>query len=202
MTPRSSPRTRRKRRKRRRRGGDARAGRRRPTTAQRRRRRRRQRRRPIDHPAARLGETLTRLPSYLRLTRALLGDRRLGRLRKAGLGAGLAYLASPIDLVPGIVPILGQVDDLLVILMALRYALKGLPEPAADAMLGRVGLSRALIARDIANTRAAGAWAARSAARVTGKVAATGVRAATRVAGLGLGAARSGVRGLLRRRRR
>jgi uncharacterized membrane protein YkvA (DUF1232 family) len=152
------------------------------------------------HPAARLAETLSRLPSYLRLTRALLGDRRLGRLRKAGLGGGLAYLASPIDLVPGIVPVLGQVDDLLVILLAIRYALRGLPEPAADALLARVGLSRSIVARDIANTRAAGGWAARSAARIGGRVAvtgahaaATGIRAATRVASKGVGLARSGI---------
>lgn len=150
------------------------------------------------HPAARFGETLSRLPSYLRLTRALLGDRRLGRLRKAGLGAAVAYLASPIDLVPGIVPVLGQVDDLLVVFAALRYALKGLPGPAADAVLARSDLSRALIARDVANTRAAGAWAIRGAGRIGGKVALTGARAATRMAGLGLGAARSGLRRLTR----
>jgi uncharacterized membrane protein YkvA (DUF1232 family) len=152
------------------------------------------------HPAARLAETLSRLPNYLRLTRALLADRRLGRVRKAGLGAALAYLASPIDLVPGIVPVLGQVDDLLVMFMAVRYALKGMPGPAADALLARSGLSRALLVRDVSNTRAAGAWAARSAGRISGRIAITGARAATRVAGVGLRAARSGLRRLRRRR--
>jgi uncharacterized membrane protein YkvA (DUF1232 family) len=162
---------------------------------------------PERHPAARLGETLARLPSYLRLARALLGDRRLSRMRKAGLGAGLAYLASPIDLVPGIVPVLGQVDDLLVVLMALRFALRGLPGPAADAVLARAGLSSAVVARDIANVRAAGGWAIRSAAHAGTRAATTGARAATtgaraaatatrglaRAAGSGLDAARSGI---------
>jgi uncharacterized membrane protein YkvA (DUF1232 family) len=151
------------------------------------------------HPAARLRETLGRLPSYVRLIRALLGDRRLGRLRKAGLGAGLAYLASPIDLVPGIVPVLGQLDDLLVVLLAIRYALRGLPGPAADALLGNVGLSRELLARDLDNVRATGGWAMRGAGRVGADVAATGVRAAARATRFGIRAARSGIRKVRRR---
>jgi uncharacterized membrane protein YkvA (DUF1232 family) len=151
------------------------------------------------HPTARFRETLSRLPSYVRLIRALLGDRRLGRFRKAGLGAGLAYLASPIDLVPGIVPVLGQLDDLLVVLLAIRYALRGLPGPAADALLGSVGLSRDLLARDIGNVRATGGWALRGAGRVGADVAAKGGRVAARATRFGLRAARSGIRTIRRR---
>lgn len=134
------------------------------------------------HPRARLGETLRRLPRYVRLIRALLGDRRLGRLRKAGLGAGLAYLASPIDLVPGIVPVLGQLDDLAAVLLAVRFALKGLPGPAADALLANVELSRELLARDLDNVRVGGIWAAKGMARTGARVAAVPIRAAGRLA--------------------
>lgn len=151
------------------------------------------------HPAARFRETLSRLPSYVRLIRALLGDRRLGRFRKAGLGAGLAYLASPIDLVPGIVPVLGQLDDLLVVLLAIRFALRGLPGPAADTLLGSVGLSRELLARDLDNVRATGRWAVGAAGRVGAEVAATGGRGAARAARFGLRAARTGLRTVRRR---
>jgi uncharacterized membrane protein YkvA (DUF1232 family) len=135
-----------------------------------------------DRPTARLAETVRRLPSYLRLTRALLGDRRLGRLRKAGLGAGLAYLASPIDLVPGIVPLVGQLDDLAAVLLAIRFALKGLPGPAADAMLANVGLSRDLLARDLDNVRVVGGWAVRGAARTSARVAGAAAKTAGRAA--------------------
>lgn len=141
-----------------------------------------------DKPTARTAETLRRLPAYLRLTRALLGDRRLGRLRKAGLGAGLAYLASPIDLVPGIVPVLGQLDDLAAILLAIRFALRGLPGPAADALLVQAGLSRQLLARDLDNVRVVGFWVARGAARTGARVVGAGARIAgtgARVAGTG-----------------
>ncbi len=163
---------------------------------------------PDEHPASRLAETLRRLPAYLRLTRALIGDRRLGRLRKGGLAAGLAYLASPIDLVPGIVPVLGQLDDLAAVLLAIRFALRGLPGPAADAMLGNVGLSRELLARDLDNVRVGGVWAAKGAARTGVRVARTGIRAAqmgARAARRSLGAAsrraRSAVRTIGARRR-
>src|SRR4051812_26552658 len=107
------------------------------------------------HPAARLGETIGRLPSYLRLARRLLGDRRLGRLRKAGLRAGIVYLLSPVDLVPGVIPVLGQLDDLAAILLAVRFALRGLPGPAADSLLGSAGLSRELMSRDLDNVKVA-----------------------------------------------
>src|SRR4051812_31570397 len=145
------------------------------------------------HPAARLAETLARLPSYLRLARRLLGDRRLGRLRKGGLGAGIAYLASPIDLIPGVVPVFGQLDDLVAILLAIRFALRGLPGPAADALLANVGLSRDLMSRDLANVRAAAVWAARGTARVGGRVALAGVSTAAGTARLGVRVAKTGL---------
>lgn len=155
---------------------------------------------PDRHPAARLGETLRRLPAYLRLARALLGDRRLGRLRKVGLGAGIAYLASPIDLVPGIVPVLGQLDDLAAVLLALRFALRGLPGPAADALLATSGLSRELLARDLDNVRVTAAWTARGAARAGVRAAAVAGRGIAGASRLATRAARAGLGRVARRR--
>jgi uncharacterized membrane protein YkvA (DUF1232 family) len=156
---------------------------------------------PDRHPAARLAETLRRLPAYLRLAKALLGDRRLSRLRKAGLGAGIAYLLSPIDLVPGIVPVLGQLDDLAAVLLALRFALRGLPGPAADAVLANAGLSRTLLARDLDNVRVTAAWTARGAARAGARAAAVVARGLAGATGLAARGARSGLRGIQRRQR-
>jgi uncharacterized membrane protein YkvA (DUF1232 family) len=154
------------------------------------------------HAAARLGETLARVPSYLRLARRLLGDRRLGRLRKLGLGAGVAYLASPIDLVPGVIPVLGQLDDLAALLLAIRFALRGLPGPAADALLANVGLSRDLLWRDLDNVRAATGWAAQGTARLAARGAGKGLAATAKVARLGLEAGRVGLGSVARRRAR
>jgi uncharacterized membrane protein YkvA (DUF1232 family) len=119
----------------------------------------RRRRRPYaGHPLARLGGTVGRLPRYLRLGRALLGDPALSGGRKALLGLGVAYAVSPIDLVPGIIPLLGQLDDLAALLLGLRQALDGCAPEAARAHLERAGLSEDALDRDLANVRAAAAW--------------------------------------------
>ena len=56
---------------------------------------------------------------------------RLSRSRQAALVAGAVYLVSPIDLVPGFIPVAGQLDDAVAVLLALRLALGGLPPDRA-----------------------------------------------------------------------
>ncbi len=60
------------------------------------------------------------VPHCLILFRRLLGDARVPRLRKLLLGAVVAYLAFPFDLIPDFIPVLGQLDDALVVALALR----------------------------------------------------------------------------------
>src|SRR5262245_44243996 len=135
------------------------------------------------HPIARLGGTLTRMPSYLRLARALMRDPSLSKARKAAIAAGIAYLLSPVDLVPGFIPVVGQLDDLAVALHALRTGLRGLPPSAAAGHLAAVGLSTTALDADIANVRAAAAWTAGVIAGATQKVIGT----STRLVGVGAG---------------
>lgn len=49
---------------------------------------------------------------------------------KIVLVATILYLASPIDLIPDFIPVLGQIDDILVAGIAVRYILKHTPELA------------------------------------------------------------------------
>ena len=141
------------------------------------------------HPVARLGETIGRLPRYLTLARALARDPELPRWRKAALGAGLVYLASPIDLVPGIIPVAGQLDDLAAVLLGLRVALRGCPPEVAAAHLAAAGLSDADIGRDLAIVRGAAGWVARRVARTTARIGKASIRVAAKVARLGVGGA-------------
>jgi uncharacterized membrane protein YkvA (DUF1232 family) len=64
------------------------------------------------------------VPDCLVLVRRLLGDRRVPRRVRLALGAVLAYLLSPIDLVPDFVPVAGQLDDALLLALALRLLLR------------------------------------------------------------------------------
>jgi uncharacterized membrane protein YkvA (DUF1232 family) len=65
------------------------------------------------------------IPDCIVLVRRLLGDPRVPRRHKLLLGAVVAYLALPLDLVPDFIPVAGQIDDALVVFFALRAVLRG-----------------------------------------------------------------------------
>jgi uncharacterized membrane protein YkvA (DUF1232 family) len=60
------------------------------------------------------------VPDCLVLVRRLLGDTRVPRRSRLALGALLVYLVSPIDLVPDFVPVAGQLDDALLVVLVFR----------------------------------------------------------------------------------
>jgi uncharacterized membrane protein YkvA (DUF1232 family) len=64
------------------------------------------------------------IPDCLILLRRLLGDPRVSRRRKAILVLLVAYLSTPIDLMPDFIPFAGLLDDVLIAALALRYALR------------------------------------------------------------------------------
>ncbi len=49
------------------------------------------------------------------------------------LGAALAYLVSPIQILPNIIPVIGQTDDVLVLMAALRYTARHVPRTEVEA---------------------------------------------------------------------
>jgi uncharacterized membrane protein YkvA (DUF1232 family) len=65
------------------------------------------------------------VPDCVVLFRRLLGDPRIPRRRKLVLAAAIAYLAMPFDLVPDFIPVAGQLDDAVVVVLALRSVLRG-----------------------------------------------------------------------------
>jgi uncharacterized membrane protein YkvA (DUF1232 family) len=64
--------------------------------------------------------TIRQIPHYLRLLGGLLTDRRVSTLDKVLVGAAIAYVVSPLDLVPDAIPFLGQVDDIFLVTTALQ----------------------------------------------------------------------------------
>ena len=65
------------------------------------------------------------VPDCLVLVRRLLGDPRVPRRRKLLLAGLATYLALPFDLVPDFLPVVGQLDDVLVVVLVLRAVLRG-----------------------------------------------------------------------------
>lgn len=63
------------------------------------------------------------LPNFVVLLKRLVTDPRVPRKSKLILGATIVYLVSPIDVVPDFVPGLGQLDDVLIALLALHSIL-------------------------------------------------------------------------------
>jgi uncharacterized membrane protein YkvA (DUF1232 family) len=63
------------------------------------------------------------LPNLIRLFGGLLRDGRVPIRAKIVVGVASLWLASPIDLIPEFIPIVGPLDDAIVAALALRFVL-------------------------------------------------------------------------------
>jgi uncharacterized membrane protein YkvA (DUF1232 family) len=69
-------------------------------------------------------QALRLLPDLVRLLRRLAVDRALPRGLRLRLWLLLAYLLSPLDLVPDVLPVIGWADDVVVVAWALRAVVR------------------------------------------------------------------------------
>lgn len=106
-------------------------------------------------------ELVRRLPAYARLALAISRDTSLPTARRAALVGAGAYVASPVSLIPGFVPLLGQLDDLWVLLRAIRYALDGLSPDSREAHLDAASITEQDIDADSSSVNQLVAWSAR-----------------------------------------
>jgi uncharacterized membrane protein YkvA (DUF1232 family) len=77
-------------------------------------------------------EGLRLLPDLLRLIKRLAFDRKVPAGVRLRLFVLLAYLASPIDLVPDFLPVIGYADDAVVIALVLRSVVRRAGPEAID----------------------------------------------------------------------
>jgi uncharacterized membrane protein YkvA (DUF1232 family) len=80
-------------------------------------------------PAGILKDLAGFLPACLTTVRRLRNDPRVPRRAKIAILIAGLWLLSPIDLLPEFLPVIGPLDDALVIALALRYAARSVPRP-------------------------------------------------------------------------
>lgn len=67
------------------------------------------------------------LPACLTLVRRLWRDPRVPRRAKLAVGFAGLWVLSPVDLIPEFLPVIGPLDDVVVVALALRYAARRVP---------------------------------------------------------------------------
>jgi len=95
----------------------------------------------------------SRAPMYGRLLWSLASDPRVPIERKALLGLAGAYILSPIDLIPDRLPVIGGLDDLAVVVLAIDAFLEGLPRELVNEKLDQLGIPRSELEADLARIR-------------------------------------------------
>lgn len=94
-----------------------------------------------------------RAPTYARLLWALVRDERTPAARKAMLGGALGYVVLGRDIVPDDIPLLGGLDDVVVLAIALDLFIEGVDDAVLDEHLAALEIDRAAFDGDIARLR-------------------------------------------------
>jgi uncharacterized membrane protein YkvA (DUF1232 family) len=95
----------------------------------------------------------SRAPLYARLLWSLARDARTPTSRKLMLAGALGYVVIGRDIIPDFVPILGQLDDLVVVALATEFFLDGLDDLLLAEKLAEAGIPRAAYDEDVARVR-------------------------------------------------
>jgi len=86
----------------------------------------------------------TVLPACATTMRRLRKDVRVPTRVKVVLAFALLWVVSPIDLIPEFLPVIGPLDDVVVVALALRYAIRHVP---AEALLETWPAERRILER-------------------------------------------------------
>ena len=95
----------------------------------------------------------SRAPMYARLIFALLVDERMPAGRKAVLAGAAGYLLLGRDLLPDEVPLLGGLDDLVVVVLAVDLFMDGVPDDLLTEKLRELDIDRPSFDDDMARIR-------------------------------------------------
>ncbi|MGZ6299944.1 MAG: YkvA family protein [Candidatus Limnocylindria bacterium] len=100
-----------------------------------------------------MARLIWKLPMYARVIWGLVRDPRTPLPLKALLAAALAYLVMPFDLIPDAIPILGQADDLTVLMLVLDLFIANAPAEVRKDHLERAKNGTSDLDKDLARLR-------------------------------------------------
>lgn len=94
-------------------------------------------------------DTARKLPTYARLVWGLARDPRVPLSQKLVLGGIAGYLAFPIDIIPDFVPVIGELDDLAVIIFGLDWFIRNAPPEVVEDHMARIARNDDLFTKDM-----------------------------------------------------
>jgi uncharacterized membrane protein YkvA (DUF1232 family) len=100
-----------------------------------------------------MGRMVIKLPTYARVVWGIVRDPRTPVGLKGLLLAALAYVVMPVDLIPDAIPILGQADDLTVLLLVLDLFIQNAPPEVRAEHTTRAKNGTADLDHDLAKLR-------------------------------------------------
>ncbi len=94
-------------------------------------------------------ETVRKLPTYARLIWGLARDPRVPTQQKLVLGAVAAYLAFPIDIIPDFIPVIGELDDIAVLILGLDWFIRNAPADVVEEHMAKIAARDDTLSRDL-----------------------------------------------------
>jgi uncharacterized membrane protein YkvA (DUF1232 family) len=84
-------------------------------------------------PPGLLRDLLEFLPACVTTARTLRGEPEVPRRAKVALLIAVLWVLSPIDLLPEFLPVIGPLDDVVAVVLLMRYAARSVPRPLIEA---------------------------------------------------------------------
>ncbi|MDQ3456760.1 MAG: DUF1232 domain-containing protein [Actinomycetota bacterium] len=81
-------------------------------------------------PSGLLRDVAAFLPACVTAARRLRRSPEVPRRAKVALLVAVLWVLSPIDLIPEFLPVIGPLDDVVAVVLLLRYAARSIPRPA------------------------------------------------------------------------